>query len=131
MGASVPGVIEQLEDMPAGTVGFRAAGEIEREDYTDVLVPGLRRALEGGGRLRALYLIEDLDEIEPGAVLEDSKLGFDLVARHRNAMERSAVVTDLEWMARAAKLFEWMIPGEARVFPRAQLEQAKAWVAGG
>jgi hypothetical protein len=32
-------------------------------------------------------------------------------------------------MARATKLFAWMIPGEARVFPRDELEQAKAWVA--
>jgi hypothetical protein len=24
----------------------------------------------------------------------------------------------------------WMIPGEARVFPLAELDQAKAWVAG-
>jgi hypothetical protein len=44
-----------------------AAGEIEREDYDEVLVPELRRALVAGGGLRTLYLIEDLDEIEPGA----------------------------------------------------------------
>jgi hypothetical protein len=33
-------------------------------------------------------------------------------------------------MARATKLFAWMIPGQARVFPLADLEQAKAWIAG-
>jgi hypothetical protein len=33
-------------------------------------------------------------------------------------------------MARATRLFAWMIPGEARVFPRADLEEAKTWVAG-
>jgi hypothetical protein len=32
--------------MPPGTLGFRAAGEIEREDYDDVLVPAPRGALE-------------------------------------------------------------------------------------
>jgi hypothetical protein len=26
-------------------------------------------------------------------------------------------------------MFAWMIPGEARVFPLAEVEQAKAWVA--
>jgi hypothetical protein len=35
--------------MPAGTIGFRAAGEIEREDYDEMLVPELRRALETRG----------------------------------------------------------------------------------
>ena len=42
-------MIERLHDMPAGTLGFRAAGEIESEDYEEVLVPELRRALEAGG----------------------------------------------------------------------------------
>ena len=112
-------MIEQLAEMPAGTVGFRVAGEVEREDYRDVLVPLLRRALEAGGGLRTLYLIEDLDEIEPGALWADAKLGFDLGVRHHGAWVRSAIVTDLDWMARATRLFAWMIPGEARVFETA------------
>ena len=124
-------MIERLDGMPAGTVGFRAAGEIEDDDYEDVLVPELRRALESGGGLRTLYVIEDIDEIEPGALWADTKLGFDLGVRHHDAWVRSAIVTDIHWMARATRLFAWMIPGEARVFPLAELEQAKAWVAGG
>ena len=123
-------MIERLADMPAGTLGFRAKGEIEREDYEKVLVPELHRALEGGGTLRMLYVIEDLDKIDPGAMWEDSKLGFDLLARHRHALVRSAIVTDIEWMARATRMFAWMVPGEAGVFGLAELEQAKAWVAG-
>jgi SpoIIAA-like len=122
-------VIERLTDMPPGSIGFRAAGEIEREDYDELLVPELRRALEAGGGLRTLYLIEDLDEIEPGALWADTRLGFDLGVRHHEAWIRSAIVTDIHWMARATKLFAWMIPGEARVFPRDELEQAKTWVA--
>jgi SpoIIAA-like len=43
---------------------------------------------------------------------------------------RSAIVTDLDWMARATRLFAWMIPGEARVFETAALESAKQWGAG-
>jgi hypothetical protein len=124
-------MIELLADTPAGTLGFRVSGEIEKEDYEQVLVPELRRALEAGGGLRTLYLIEDLDEIEPAALWADAKTGFDLGLRHHDAWVRSAIVTDIEWMARASKLFAWMIPGEARVFPVAELEQAKAWVADG
>jgi len=122
-------MIERLADMPAGTVGFRVAGDVEREDYDDVLVPELRRALEAGG-LRTLYVIDDLDEIEPGALWADARLGFDLGVRHHHDWVRSAIVTDADWIARATRLFAWMIPGEARVFPRAELAQAKAWVAG-
>jgi hypothetical protein len=124
-------MIERMTDMPAGTLGFRAAGEIEREDYDTVLVPELRRAVESGEGLRTLYVIEDLDEVEPGALWADSKLGFDLGVRHHQAWVRSAIVTDIPWMAHATKLFAWMMPGEARLFPLAELEEAKAWVAGG
>jgi SpoIIAA-like len=124
-------VIERLEDMPPGTLGFRAAGEIEREDYADVLVPALNQAVDGGDGLRTLYVIEKLDEIEPAALWADAKLGANLGVRHREAWVRSAIVSDIEWIVRATNLFAWMIPGEARVFPLAELEQAKTWVAGG
>ena len=123
-------MIERLQDMPQGTLGFRATGEIERSDYADVLVPELHAAVKAGTGLRTLYVIEDLDEIEPSALWADSKLGFDLGVRHHGAWVRSAIVTDIEWMARASRMFLWMIPGDARVFPLAELDAAKAWVAG-
>jgi SpoIIAA-like len=123
-------MIERLPDMPSGTLGFRATGKIQRADYDEVLAPELRRALEARDGLRTLYLVEDLDEIEPRALCADSKLGFDIGLRHRDAWVRSAIVTDIGWMARAARMFAWMIPGEARIFPVAELDRAKAWVAG-
>ena len=123
-------MVERMADMPDGTLGFRVAGEVEGEDYDRVLGPELRAALERGGGLRTLYLIEDLQELEPGALWADAKLGFDAGLRHHSAWERSAIVTDIDWMARAARLFLWMIPGEARVYPVAELDAAKVWVAG-
>jgi hypothetical protein len=122
-------VIQLLPDMPEGTLGFRVAGDVSRADYAEVLVPELHRAL-AAGELRTLYVIEDLDEMEAGALWADSKLGFDLGVRHRGAWIRSAIVTDIEWMARATRLFAWMIPGEARVYSLAELDEAKAWVGG-
>jgi stage II sporulation SpoAA-like protein len=124
-------MVERMNDMPSGTLGFRVNGDVEREDYDEVLTPALQAAAVGGGGLRTLYLIEDLDDIESGALWADAKLGFDLGVRHHNEWVRSAIVTDIHWMARATKMFAWMIPGEARVFPVAELEQAKAWVAEG
>lgn len=123
-------MIERLTEMPPGTLGFRVVGEVEREDYDNVLAPELNRALEAGP-LRTLYVIEKLDEIEPAALWADTKLGFDLAIRHRDAWVRSALVTDIQWIARATRLFAWMIPGEVRLFPLAELEQAKSWIADG
>ena len=127
---TIPSMLELLRDMPEGTVGVRIDGDVEREDYTEILVPALMAAVDSGRGLRTLYLIEDLDEIEGAALWEDTKLGFDLVIEHRGDWKRSAIVTDIEWMARASRLFLWLFPGEARLFRVADLQQAKAWVAG-
>jgi hypothetical protein len=123
-------MVARITDMPEGTIGFRVDGDVEREDYTELMRPALEEAMASGQPLRTLYVIEDLDDMEAGALWEDSKLGFDLGIRHHKQWERSAIVTDIEWMARATKLFAWMIPGKARVYPLAELEDAKRWVAG-
>ena len=123
-------MIERIADMPAGTIGFRVSGDVDADDYRRVLVPDLTQAVESGQGVRALFVLDDLDELEPGALWQDTKLGFDSVLKHHRAWTRSAIVTDIEWMVRAAKLFMWMVPGEARVFGPAELDDAKAWVAG-
>jgi hypothetical protein len=116
--------------MPDGVVGFRIDGDVEREDYTELVVPVLKAAVDSGRGLRTLYLIEDLDDIEDAALWEDTKLGYDLVVEHRGDWKRTAIVTDIDWMARASRFFLWLFPGEARLFRVADLEQAKAWVSG-
>jgi hypothetical protein len=104
---------------------------VRREDYERVLVPDLHAAIDAGGGLRTLYLIEDLEDMDAGALWEDTSLGFDLGVRHRGDWGRSAIVTDISWMVHAMKVFAWMVPGETRVYPVAELAAAKAWVAGG
>ena len=123
-------MIERIDDMPPGTLGFRASGKIEREDYVDVLVPELHKAVEAG-KLRTLYVVEKLEEMEPSALWADAKLGYDLGVTHRDAWERSAIVSDIDWIVRSTRLFLWMVPGEARLYPTAELDEAKRWVAGG
>jgi len=123
-------MLERLKHMPDGTVGFRIDGDVEGDDYREILVPALKAAVDSGHGLRALYLIEDLDDFEDGALWEDTKLGYDLLIQHHGEWKRSAIVTDLEWVARASKLFLWLFPGEVRLFRVTDLQQAKAWVAG-
>jgi hypothetical protein len=41
-------MIERIDDMPAGTIGFKADGKLTRDDYRNVLEPVLRAAAESG-----------------------------------------------------------------------------------
>jgi hypothetical protein len=122
-------MVELIDDMPPGTLGFRVSGRLTRQDYAEVLIPPLRQAVEAGERLRVLYAIGPELHMEPAAVWEDIKLDLELGIRHRDAWERIAVLTDLEWLWRSFQLFSWMVPGEMRLFRESELEQAKSWLA--
>ncbi len=117
--------------MPAGTRGFRLIGEIERADYSKVLVPELRKAIQEHGELRTLYVMDPLEKMDPGALWEDLKAGLDLGLRQRSVWRRTAFVSDQEWLVRAAKMIGWVIPGDFKRFPVAELAAAKRWVADG
>ena len=41
---------------------------------------------------------------------------------------RTALVSDHEWVAHAMSLFGWMMPGDAREYPVAKLDEAMAWL---
>ena len=117
--------------MPEGTIGFRASGEIDVEEYKRVLMPPIERAVDEG-RVRLLFQAgPDFAKFDPAAIWADARSGVNLGLRHRDAWERFAMVTDLEWIARSTQLFGWAVPGELRVFRLAELEGAKAWLAEG
>ncbi len=122
-------MVERLDDMPQGTVGFRASGEVTRADYLQVLEPALREAVESG-EVRMLYIVESGFEMDGGAILEDAKTGLTLGLGHLSSWRRTAVVTDVEWVSRAVRMFAWLAPGEVRVWPMGGLDEAREWVAG-
>src|SRR5262245_26858876 len=122
-------MIEKIEDMPAGTIGFRASGKLTRDDYRRTLEPVLREAAQAG-EIRMVFRLTDFHGLEPGAWFEDLKTGLGLGLGHHSAWKRSAIVTDVEWVGQAFKLFSWITPGEVEVYELGQLEDAKSWVAG-
>ncbi len=121
-------MIERIEEMPPGSVGMRASGKLSKEDYREVLEPGLREGL-ASGEMRLVFVLTDFHGLEPGAWIEDVKTGLRALVREHSAWRRFALVTDVGWVARATDLFAWMIPGELRIFAPEQLDEAKRWVA--
>jgi hypothetical protein len=120
-------MVEKLEGMPAGTIGFRASGKVSGEDYREVLEPALREAAEAG-EVRLLFVLDEMAELSPSALAEDARTGLALGIGHHSAWKRTALVTDLEWVRHAFRLFSWLAPGEVKIFGSDQLEEARAWV---
>ncbi len=121
-------MLRRMTDMPAGTIGFEAIGEVEDDDWEEVVEPVLREEIAAGDKLRLLYLLGPRSgDIEGDAMKADT--GFR--ARHGRAFERVAVVTDESWVKPALRALSVLMPGSARAFAVHDLPAAKAWLAEG
>ena len=121
-------MFKQIFDMPPGTVGFEAVGEIDDDDFEDVVAPVLRQQIASGHKLRLLYLLgPQLSDYDGDAAQEE----FKFAARHATAYERVAIVTDESWLRPALRLISVLVPGKIRGFPVVDLADARTWVAEG
>ena len=123
-------VIEVLKDFPDNVAAFACRGRLTKADYETVLIPAIEDKLKRHKKLRAYTEIapDFAAGIEPGAFWEETKFGFS----HLFDWERSALVTDVEWMKHAAKLYAFLgflIPGGIRAFPTAEAAKAREWIA--
>jgi hypothetical protein len=118
-------MIERVEGAPAGVLAFRAIGKVEASDY-EVLKPAIEAGIKERGKVRIVFEMgPEFDGYSAGAAWEDAKLW----APHLMSWERCAVVTDHDFMAGALKVVGAIMPGEIKVFPVGELDEALAWAA--
>jgi hypothetical protein len=118
-------MLQRITDMPAGTIGFEAIGEVEDDDWEKAVEPLLRKEIAAGHGVRLLYLIgTSAREVEGDAMKADA--GFRM--RHATSYERVAVVSDEDWMRPALRALSFLLPGKARGFHVRELDEAKTWL---
>lgn len=118
-------MLKLLRDLPDNVIGIRAIGEVDDEDYEDVLVPAIEERLTRHDKVRLLYVLgNEFTGYDHDAVWEDAKLGI----KTFNSYDRMAIVTDSESVRRTIKAFGWLIPGEVRVFHIEAIVQATVWI---
>jgi len=119
-------MLRRMTDMPAGTFGFEAIGEVEDDDWERTVEPVLRREIADGRKVRLMYLLgPEAREVEGDAMRADT--GFR--ARHATSFDRIAVVSDEDWMRPALRALSFLLPGKAKGFRVHDLAAAKAWLA--
>ena len=119
-------MLQQMPDMPAGTVGFEAVGKVEDDDFERSVEPVLRGEIAAGHKIRLLYLLgPGMREYEGDTLGEEMKFA----ARHPTSYERVAVVSDEDWLRPALRVLSVLVPGQLRAFPVNQLAAAREWLA--
>lgn len=120
-----PGRFELIDGLPRDVVAIRAVGIITAQDYKDTLIPLVEEKMKGHDKLKCLFVLDDDYSTYSGsAAWEDTK--FDI--RLLRDFTRVAVVTDVEWMARAFRLFAPLMPFDFKLFSVAELDEAKSWI---
>lgn len=118
-------MIELLKGFPSNVVAITCHGNVSRQDYDDVLIPAVEKALQSHDKVRMLYEVApDFESYDAGAAWEDFKTGIE----HFSQWERIAVITDIPWISAAMKVFSVFLPGGIRVYPLAEAAQARLWI---
>ncbi|MCB2047851.1 MAG: STAS/SEC14 domain-containing protein [Novosphingobium sp.] len=120
-----PGRFVVIEGLPSDVVAVRAVGIITAQDYKDTLVPLVEEKLKTHDKLKCLCVLgDDWTTYSGDAAWSDTLFGL----RHGWKFSRIALVTDVGWIAKAAKLFAPLMPAEFKTFPTAELDAAKEWI---
>lgn len=114
-----------IEQLPANVIGIKARGVITSQDYVDELIPTIKKKLETHEHINLLYVAgDDFRAYSAGAVWDDTRLGM----MHIADFQKIALVTDISWMRKGAKVFGPLLKGRMHVFAMSELEDAKSWV---
>jgi SpoIIAA-like len=118
-------MVEPIPNLPENVLGFTAKGAVTANDYETIIIPAVEALFSRHGKVRFLYhLGEDFSGFEAAAMWDDAKLGL----KHLTGWERMAVVSDVEWIRAAIRLFALAMPGHVRVFHDRELAEATSWI---
>jgi hypothetical protein len=118
-------MVTRIPNLPDNVLGFTATGTVTANDYESVIIPAVEAQFARHSKVRFLYhLGADFSGFEAAAMWDDTKLGL----KHLAGWERLALVSDVEWIRAAVKIFALAIPGHVRVFHNRELAEATRWV---
>jgi hypothetical protein len=118
-------VIEKMPESTADALGFRAIGDVTKDDY-GVLFREVQAAIDQAETIGVLIDLERFEGEKPGAWLADLEFGH---AYHKK-IARMAIVGDKRWEHVIAVLADPFYARESKAFGTAERELAWAWVRG-
>ena len=117
-------MIYKMHQSAGDILGFHISGKLTDEDYKDVFVPELEKAITQAGNISLLLELEDFQGWDAHAMWDDFKVGL----KYRNALTRIAVAGDRRWEEWMAKLLKYFTKAEVKYFEHARDHSAWIWL---
>ncbi|OZM77243.1 STAS/SEC14 domain-containing protein [Pseudonocardia sp. MH-G8] len=118
-------MLELMTETEGDVIAVRARGVLTEDDYRDVLVPQLAKALKGAEQIRVLFLLEQTFR---GWNARAAWRNTCLDVRHRRDFDKVAIVGAPTWEQWCAKLANLLITGEIKTFAHDELSTAWTWL---
>jgi len=120
-------MIEILPESTAACIGFKISGEVEAEDYENLL-PKLDAAIAAHGKINLLVVMEDYEGFDG---LEAAKADFRFGTQQYRQVEKAAFVSDKKWMGRMVKIMDpFTRRTDEKTFDPGEIDAAWAWILG-
>lgn len=120
-------MITHLKELPHNMVGFKATGEITKEDFDNVVIPTVKEAVQRNDELN--YMLEldtSIRNFTIGSWVKDAALGVINLSK----WHRVAIITEDTGIIKFTKLFSFAMPGEFKGFSPDEKQAAITWVSG-
>lgn len=118
-------MIELLPNIPENMVGFRALGEVTKEDFTDVVMPKVERLVAATDKLNYMLVLDtSVKDFTASAWLQDILLGI----KNLTKWNRAAIVTDSNTIQNFTAVFSLLMPGDFKGFDKIDIDEAVDWV---
>src|SRR5260370_211044 len=107
-------MIGLLPNLPANVAGFRASGEVTKEDYKNLVFPEVERHKKNPGDLNFVFFVDTpMKNFSAGAWIRDLWLGLKGFTR----WHKVAIISDVEKVRNFTDAVSPQFPGEYKGFP--------------
>lgn len=113
----------RIKERDKDALTLEVSGTLTKDDYREV-VPQLEKIVESSGKIRALVELNEFEGWQPSAIVDE--LRFDI--RHRNDIERIAILGEGKGQELLAKIASPLFSGDIRFFNKAEIVEAKSWL---
>jgi hypothetical protein len=117
-------MITYIENLPGNMVGFKATGEVDERDFTEVVMPKVKELVERTNNLNYMLVLDtSITNFSLGAWFKDVVLGIKYITK----WNRAAIVTDTQGIITFTEMFSILSPGEFKGFEHKDLQAAIDW----
>jgi hypothetical protein len=118
-------MLQILSGFPDDVVAVLASGEVTGEEFRAVLVPVVEDKFKAHKELNLYYQFgPDFTRMSAGAMWEDTKLDI----THWKSWRRIAIVTNVGWIRKGARLAMLLLRRPVHVFSNAEADAAREWL---